>query len=66
MAHPPMDISGQKLGIHPLLAIVIRRLQEHGRLARIHGGVVEEEFGHAASLDAWSGPIKPSTAAAAA
>ena len=35
---------------HAALAIVVGRLQKHGRLAGIHGRVVEVELGHATPL----------------
>ncbi|WP_031251988.1 hypothetical protein [Mesorhizobium sp. LNHC209A00] len=41
---------------HAALAIIVRRLQQHGRLAGIHRRVVEVKLGHAALLSRLATP----------
>ena len=35
-----------QIRLHAPLNVIVRRLQEHGRFARVHGGIVEIQFGH--------------------
>lgn len=49
-ANSVIKLGGQQHGSHATLDIVVRGLQKHGRLARVHGRVVEVELGHASLL----------------
>ena len=48
--HAVIKLGGQQHGSHATLDIVVRGLQKHGRLAGVHGRVVEVELGHAPLL----------------
>jgi hypothetical protein len=52
LATAVMDAGGEQQGAHPALAIVEIGLEQRGRFARIHRGIVEIELGHA---DQWRG-----------
>lgn len=43
-----IERGGHQQRTHAAFAVVVGRLQQHGRLARIHGGVGEVELGHGA------------------
>ena len=56
-AHLILDKALESVGdaedLHALLDIVVRSLQEQGRFAGVHGGVVEVQFGHGRGIRAF-------------
>ena len=47
-ALPVVEFSREQMRLHPALDVVVVRLQQCGRLASVHCGVVEVELAHGA------------------
>jgi len=46
-----VEIGGEEQALHAHFLIIMRGLQQQGRFASVHGGVVEMQLGHMRRLD---------------